>query len=302
MKVLITGATGLVGQAITKVLHAKGVTVHYLTTRKEKITTSEKLQGFYWNPSTAAIDLDCFTQVQAIINLAGAPIAKRWTAAHKQRVLQSRINSLRTLREALEKIDPSSIQSFITASAIGIYPHSPSTFYDETETEVDDSFLGQVVNAWEAEADTLKVFGMPVAKVRIGLVLSTQGGALPQMVTPIKNFVGAPLGSGQQWQSWIHSEDLAQLFVFLLENKLQGIFNAVAPNPVTHTKLTKTLASILHRPLWLPNIPEVVLKAVLGDMAYLLLASQRVSSKKIEAKGFSFQYPNIRAALEQLFR
>lgn len=302
MKVLITGATGLVGQAITKVLHAKGVTVHYVTTQKEKIIRSEKLRGFYWNPSTAAIDLECFTKVQAIINLAGAPIAKRWTATHKQEVLQSRINSIRTLRVALETIGPSSIQSFISASAIGIYPNSPSTFYDESETKVDNSFLGQVVKAWEAEADTLKAFAIPITKVRIGLVLSTQGGALPQMATPVTYYVGAPLGSGQQWQSWIHIEDLAQLFVFLLENKLRGTFNAVAPNPVTHTKLTKTLASVLHKPLWLPNIPKVVLRAVLGEMAYLLLASQRVSSKKIEDKGFYFQYPNIRAALEQLFR
>lgn len=301
MKVLITGATGLVGQAIIGVLHAKGVTVNYLTTRKEKITSLDKLQGFYWNPGTGVVDPESFREVQAIINLAGAPIAKRWTRAYKERILQSRINSLSTLRKALQKTDCSGIQSFISASGIGGYPSSLSRLYDESETEVDNSFLGEVVQAWEAAADALNVFDFSVAKVRIGIVLSTRGGALPKLAAPIKNFVGAPLGNGKQWQSWIHLEDLAQLFVFLLENKLEGTFNGVAPNPVIHTKLIKAIAKVLHKPLWLPNIPGFALRALLGEMACLPLASHRVNSKKIQEKGFYFQYPNIGAALENLY-
>lgn len=301
MKVLITGATGLVGQAIVKVLHSKGIPVNYLTTSRDKISSSEDFRGFYWNPSKGEIDLACFEQVQAIINLAGTNIAKRWTPLHKKKVFSSRIDSLRTLKKGMEKAGASEVECLVSASAIGIYPDSPSKFYDEHETEVADGFLGQVVQKWEAEADTFKKLGIVVSKVRIGVVLSTEGGALPKMTIPVKNFVGAPLGSGEQWQSWIHIEDLAQLFVFIVENNLKGTYNAVAPNPVTNTKMTKELARVLDMPLWLPHVPKFVLKAILGNMSQLLLNSQRVSSKKIEKVGFVFHYCNICTALENLY-
>ncbi len=301
MKVLITGATGLVGQAIVKVLHSKGIPVNYLTTSKDKISSTEDFQGFYWNPSKGEIDLACFDQVQAIINLAGTSIAKRWTPQHKKKVLSSRINSLRTLRKGMEKAGASEVECLVSASAIGIYPDSLSKFYDEHETDLADGFLGQVVQKWEAEANTFKTLGLVVSKVRIGVVLSTEGGALPKMAIPVKNFVGAPLGSGDQWQSWIHIEDLAQLFIFIVENNLKGTFNAVAPNPVTNIKMTKELARVLDRPLWLPHVPKFLLRAVLGKMSQLLFNSQRVSSKKIEKAGFAFQYCNICTALEALY-
>jgi len=301
MKVLITGATGLVGQAIVKVLHQKGIPVNYLTTSKEKITSTENFQGFYWNPSKEEIDLDCFDNVQAVINLAGTNIAKRWTPDHRRKVLSSRINSLRTLKKGLEKSKNKEVECLVSASAIGIYPNSISEYYDENETKVDDGFLGEVVQKWEAEADTFEKLNIDVAKIRIGLVLSKDGGALPKMAMPIKNFVGAPLGSGEQWQSWINIDDLAQMFVFAVENNLKGVYNGVASNPVTNTKMTKELAKILERPLWLPNVPAFLLKTFLGKMSTLVLASQRVSSKKIEEEGFSFQYVNICQALKSLY-
>lgn len=301
MRVLITGATGLVGQAIVKVLHQKGIPVNYLTTSKEKITSTEDFRGFYWNPSKDEIDLDCFDNVQAVINLAGTNIAKRWTPDHRRKVLSSRINSLQTLKKGLEQSNNKEVECLISASAIGIYPNSISEYYDENETKVDDGFLGEVVQKWEAEADTFEELNIDVAKIRIGLVLSKDSGALPRMAMPIKNFVGAPLGSGEQWQSWIHMDDLAQIFVFAVENNLKGIYNGVAPNPVTNTKMTKELAKIMERPLWLPNVPAFLLKTFLGKMSTLVLASQRVSSKKIEEEGFSFQYVNICQALKNLY-
>ncbi|MFT0715956.1 TIGR01777 family oxidoreductase [Flagellimonas lutimaris] len=301
MRVLITGATGLVGQAIVKVLHQKGIPVNYLTTSKEKITSTEDFRGFYWNPSKDEIDLDCFDNVQAVINLAGTNIAKRWTPDHRRKVLSSRINSLQTLKKGLEQSNNKEVECLISASAIGIYPNSISEYYDENETKVDDGFLGEVVQKWEAEADTFEELNIDVAKIRIGLVLSKDSGALPRMAMPIKNFVGAPLGSGEQWQSWIHIDDLAQIFVFAVENNLKGIYNGVAPNPVTNTKMTKELAKIMERPLWLPNVPAFLLKTFLGKMSTLVLASQRVSSKKIEEEGFSFQYVNICQALKNLY-
>lgn len=301
MRVLITGATGLVGQAIVKVLHSKGIPVNYLTTSRDKISSSEDFQGFYWNPSKGEIDLACFDQVQAIINLAGTSIAKRWTPRNKKKVLSSRIDSLRTLRKGMEKAGATEVECLVSASAIGIYPDSLSKFYDEDEIEVADGFLGEVVQKWETEADAFKTLGLVVSKVRIGVVLSTEGGALPKMAIPVKNFIGAPLGSGEQWQSWVHIEDLAQLFVFVVENNLRGTFNAVAPNPVTNAKMIKELARVLDRPLWLPHVPKFVLRAALGKMSQLLLDSQRVSGKKIEKKGFAFQYANICTALEDLY-
>ncbi|NAY90326.1 TIGR01777 family protein [Muricauda sp. JGD-17] len=301
MKVLITGATGLVGEAIVKVLDQRNISVNYLTTSKEKITNSPDFQGFYWNPNNGEIDMACLEGVDAVINLAGASIAKRWTKEHKQKILESRTKSLDTLRNALATDKSARIKSFITASAIGIYPDSLTHYYDEKETAVDNSFVGDVVKQWEASADQFEDLGLDVAKIRIGIVLATDGGALPRMAAPVKNFVGAPVGSGEQWQSWVHIDDLAQMFVFVLENRLHGVFNGVSPNPVTNTKMTKELARVLNRPLWLPNVPKFVLKAVFGKMSYLLFASQRVSSKKIEKQGFIFLYPNLSLALEHLY-
>ncbi len=301
MKVLITGATGLVGQAIVKELKSYEVPIHYLTTNEGKIISKENYQGFYWNPSTGEIDENALKGVTAIINLAGATISKKWTSSYKKEVLDSRIDSLRTLKKAIETSKNTDIESFISASAIGVYPNSLTTYYEESETAVDDSFLGEVVEAWEKEIDTFKDFDFKVAKIRIGLVLSNNGGALPKMAQPVNNYVGAAFGSGHQWQSWIHIEDLARMFLFVLEKGLKGTYNGVAPNPVTNAKLTKELAKVLKRPLVLPNVPKVMMELILGEMAYLLFASQRVSSKRIEKKGFDFTYKNICKALESFY-
>ncbi len=301
MKILITGATGLVGSAIVELCHKKNIDVNYLSTSKSKIVSNPNYKGFYWNPAKGEIDLECFKGVTSIINLAGVSISKRWTESNKQAILNSRINSLKTLRSGVDSVDSSQIESFISASAIGIYPDSLSNYYSEEEEAVDDSFLGSVVQAWEKEADTFKKFNFSVAKIRIGLVLSAKGGALPEMAKPINNYVGAAFGTGDQWQSWIHITDLSRIFLFVANNKLQGVFNGVAPNPVCNNKLIKEIAKQLKKPLILPNIPEFPMKLILGEMSYILFASQRVSSKKMEEEGFNFHYPNICKALEGIY-
>lgn len=301
MKILISGATGLVGSEIVRLYKARKIHVNYLTTSKNKIVSETHFQGFYWNPDTGEIDMKCLEGVTAIINLAGASISKRWTPKYKKQVLSSRINTLRTLRTALEKSDSSNIINFVSASAIGIYPNSLSDFYAEDEQKIDDSFLGEVVSAWEKEIDQLEAFNFNLAKIRIGLVMSSKGGALPQMAKPIRYGVGATFGSGLQWQSWIHNKDLARMFLFITEHGLQGVFNGVGPNPVSNAKLVKEIARVLKRPLFLPNIPKIVMKTILGEMSYLLFTSQRVSSKKIEEEGFIFNYPNIGSALEDIY-
>ena len=299
MHVLITGATGLIGQEIVKLCHKKNITVSYLTTSKSKIKNSENYQGFYWNPKTQDIDKNCFNEVDAIIHLAGATVSKRWTPAYKKEILSSRIQGTQLLIKAL-KGESHTIKQVVSASAIGIYPDSLINYYDETFNDFDDSFLSGVVQKWEQSVDEFSKLNITVSKIRIGLVLSKKGGALQEMVKPIKLGLGAAFGSGKQWQSWIHINDLARLFLYVLEHQLNGVYNGVAPNPVTNLELTKTIANVMEKPLFLPNVPKFFMKLVLGEMHTLLFESQRVSTKKIEDKGFQFKEYHLQSALEDL--
>lgn len=299
-KVLITGATGLVGRELVRQCHEDGIAVNYLTTSKEKIENTENYKGFYWNPKKGEIDVEVFNGVTAIINLAGASISERWTNKYKTIVLESRINTINLLYDTLQKIDHN-IVHFISASGVSIYPNSKTKLYTEEEDkEKDDTFLAEVVVAWEAAAARFKSSGMEVSKVRTGVVLAKNDGALPKLVKPVKLGLGAPLGSGEQWLSWIHLKDIAGIYLFLLNNQLEGKYNAVAPNPVQNKKITKLIAAKLESPLWLPNIPAFVLKLVLGEMSVLVLEGQLVSSHKIEQLGYSFKYYNLENALQDL--
>ncbi|WP_179333148.1 TIGR01777 family oxidoreductase [Winogradskyella costae] len=299
MTVLITGATGLIGQGIVDQCHSQGINVHYLTTSKSKLSTESNYKGFYWNPNINEIDHTCFEGVSAIINMVGASISERWTDKYKKIILESRTKTAQLLQDTIKRHNYS-IDQVVSASAIGIYPTSLVNYYEETNTEISETFLGKVVHEWEAAVDGFKALGCKVAKIRIGLVLANDGGALPQIVKPIKYGVGAAFGSGKQWQSWIHVKDLASLFVFAVQNNFEGIYNGVAPNPVTNKELTKAAAKVLHRPLILPNIPKFAMKLILGEMHILLFESQRVSSQKVEAEGFNFTYVNLKPALEDL--
>ncbi|OUR96079.1 TIGR01777 family protein [Flavobacteriales bacterium 33_180_T64] len=298
--ILITGATGLIGQEIVKICHDQNLIVHYLTTSKNKITTEENYKGFYWNPSHNEIDERCFHGVSTIINLVGATISKRWTTAYKKEIISSRTEAVKLLRATIE-IHKFPVKQFVSASAIGVYPDSITNYYEENETKLSYSFLGEVVKQWETAVDAFLSLGIKVAKIRIGLVLSKKGGALPQIAKPIRFGVGAAFGTGEQWQSWIHVDDLARLFVFVVTKNLDGVYNAVSPNPVTNRELIKTVAKILHKPLMLPNIPKFVMKFVLGEMHVLLFESQRVSAAKVENTGFYFEYHHLEPALLELF-
>lgn len=301
MKVLVTGATGLVGKQVVKILHDKGITIHFLTTSANKVISKTNSKGFYWNPKSGEIDENCLSGVDAIIHLAGASIAKRWTNAYKEEIVESRILSSNLLFQTL-KNHPNQVKQIVSASAIGIYPSNFSKTYTEDYTDFDDSFLSNVVVKWEESVDQFARIGLQVCKLRIGLVLATKGGALPAMIKPVKFGLGSIFGSGKQWQSWIHIKDLARLFVFSIENNWTGTFNAVAPNPVTHREFMFALAREMKKPLFFPNTPKIIMNLILGAMHVLLFDSQKVSSQKVQNAGFDFTFSNINSALSNLLK
>lgn len=301
MKVLITGATGLVGNKLIKILLQNGISVNYLTTSRGKIANDNNYKGFFWNPSVGEISEEAFTNVDVIVHLAGATVAKRWTNSYKQEIMNSRVDSTRLLYKTLERINHQ-VSQIVSASAIGIYPDSLTKVYHETDLEVDNSFLGNVVKQWEDEVNQFKNLDILVAKIRIGLVLSKNGGALQEMVKPIKIGAGAAFGSGEHYQSWIHIQDLAAVFYHIIQYKRDGIYNGVSPYPVTNSQLTKAIAKTLGKPLFLPNIPKFVMKLILGDMHQLLFSSQHVSSRKLLDENFQFKYASLDKALHDLLK
>ena len=299
MKLLIAGATGLIGKELVRQCRESGIEINYLTTRKEKIKQEDGIQGFYWNPSEGEIDTSAFEGVNAIINLAGATVSKRWTSAYKKQILDSRIQTAELLHSSLKSMSHE-VTHYVSSSGISVYPSSMTKLYSEEEKEISDTFLGKVVEEWETAADAFKSLGIKVAKIRTGIVLDENDGALANLVSPIKMGMGAPLGNGEQWQSWIHVEDIAGIYLFIIKNQLEGVYNGVAPNPVTNKRMTRVIASELEKPLWMPKVPGFGLKLMLGEMSEIVLESQLVSAEKIETAGYKFHFVNIEKAIEDL--
>ena len=289
----------MIGSRLSDLCRESGMIVHYLTTSKSKIEKREDYKGFYWDPKSEEIEKECLDGVSTIIHLAGASIAEKWTSEYKETIIKSRTETAALLYDTL-KNNEHQVENFISASAIGKYPDSLEKLYFEDDEVLADNFVGTVVKKWEAAADRFSNLGIDVAKIRVGLVLSEKGGMLEKVRKPIEMNVGAPLGSGKQWQSWIHLDDLAGIFLHAIERELTGVYNAVAPNPVTNKEMTKQLADQLNKPLWLPNVPKFVLKTMLGEMSQIVLSSQLVSCKKIEEHGYKFKYSNLSKALEDL--
>lgn len=299
MKILITGATGMIGKELVALLLKDNHTVHYLTTSKDKIHNKFNYYGFFWNPEQSIIDENCLMGVDAVIHLAGATVSKRWTNSYKEEIIESRVLTTNLLYKALKDY-PNQVKQVVSASAIGIYPDSLTDVYTEDSLKVSHDFLGTVVQKWEESVAIFSILKIKVCKIRIGLVLSDKGGALTEMVKPIKLGLGSSFGSGMQMQSWIHVSDLVQLFYFAIQNQLEGVYNAVAPNPVTNKVLTETIAKVLKKPLFMPAVPKFAMQLLLGEMHQLLFSSQNVSSKKIQDKQFQFQYKELEMALKNL--
>ncbi|MFC5626792.1 TIGR01777 family oxidoreductase [Algoriphagus winogradskyi] len=291
--ILISGGSGLIGQKITQLLELKGYSVAWLSRSKQQ------QKSFLWDVEKQTIDAEAVEWADAIIHLAGAGVAeKRWTEERKKIILNSRIDSTRLLYTAVENAAEKP-NTFISASAVGFYGFDTgTTLMDETHESGSD-FLAQVVVSWENEVKKMEELHLRTVMLRIGIVLDANGGALGEMMKPP---IAAPLGKGDQWMSWISIEDLARMFVFALEKTtLQGVFNAVAPNPATNQQLTQAAAKAKGKPYVGIGVPGFVLKLVLGEMAAMVLGGNRVSSQKIQKAGFDFECPDLTPALKHIY-
>ena len=299
MKVLITGATGLIGSRIVKDCLERDIKVNFLTTRKNKIDTFPGCNGFYWNPQKNIIDLNCFNQVDSIINLSGASIFRIWTKKNKELILKSRVQSLNFLRKQLIE-NNIKIQSIVSASGIGVYPSSYDEEFNENEPKRSCYFLSDVIKEWEKATMSFERIVEKVSIVRIGLVLSSRGGVLKQTMQPMSFGLGVYFGSGRQWQSWIHIKDISQIFIYVIKNKLSGLYNGVAPNPISNYEFTMTISQIKKYVLFIIPLPRFFFKLIFGDMHIILFKSQKVSSKKIEQAGFNFKFRKLKNSVKDI--
>jgi hypothetical protein len=296
--ILITGGTGLVGQALTQLLLKEGYQVSYLSRSEQNIPN---IKTYLWDVKKQTIDAQAIQKADAIIHLAGAGVAEeRWTNSRKQEILESRTDSTTLLVKAL-KDTSHAVKTFISASAIGYYGLDTGSTLINEDSQAGNDFLAEVTKSWERSVEDISDLGIRTTKLRIGVVLSEKGGALPKIMQPVKFGAGAALGSGKQYMSWIHIKDLARMFLFVLQqDKMEGIYNAVGPNPLNNAEITQAIAKTLGRPLFLPNVPEFALKLMMGEMAGIVIGGNRVSSQKIEKAGFDFQFAEISPALKDL--
>ncbi len=295
MNVTLTGATGFVGSRLLAKLLADGHQVHVLGRRRSaKLPASVSFSE--WSAASEPPP-DSVAGADAVIHLAGEPVAQRWTSQGKARIRDSRVEGTRLLVSALSR-QPRRPAVFVCASAIGIYGARGDEILTETSAS-GQGFLAEVVTDWEKAAQAAEPLGIRVVSVRFGVVLG-QDGALAKMLPAFRLGVGGRIGSGRQWMSWIHIVDAVDLILLALGNSaLRGPVNATSPQPVTNLEFTRELAAALHRPAVFP-IPEAALKLLFGEMAGMLLGSQRVLPKTAEAAGFRFRYPALRPALEEI--
>ena len=301
MKVLVTGATGFIGRHLVLALKEKGHQIIVLTRDLESagFHLPSRCKTHLWRPALEKPKPEGLQGVQAVIHLAGAGVAdRRWSLARKKEIIRSRVHSTRNLVRALKETKQKP-QVFISASAIGFYGDTGDTLADESFPP-GSGFLSEVCQKWEKEIFEVEPLGIRTVALRIGFVLGHGGIAMNRLLPPFKMSLGGPLGNGKQWMSWIHAQDVASLICHMIENsKFFGVYNAVAPEPISNRTFTKTLGQVLNRPAVIPT-PEFMLKLGLGEMAQLILASQKVSSCKIQESGYTFHYPDLESALNEV--
>jgi uncharacterized protein (TIGR01777 family) len=302
MKIAITGATGFVGSRLVTKLQSQGHQITILTrnpTYAQKVFPSSAFRNVElvaYTPDTLGSWQVAISGCDGVVNLAGESIAEgRWTEEKKQAILNSRQLTTKNIVTAIANADqkPSVL---INASAIGYYGTSETCSFTENSPSSND-FLAEVCQAWEGEAAKVSDAGVRLVILRLGIVLDMGGGALAKMITPFKMFAGGPIGSGNQWFSWIHRDDLVNLIIqALTDSTMSGVYNATAPNPVRMKELSQTMGQVMHRPSWLP-VPGFAIEALLGDGAIVVLEGQQVLPQRTLESGFQYQYSNLRGAL-----
>ena len=290
--VLITGANGMLARSLAKSLGSK-YTVRFLT---REVTRHNE---FKWDIGLKYIDPEALKGVNHIIHLAGSSVAeKRWTLNRKREIYSSRVDSATLILDELQK-NNQTIDSFISASAIGYYGSKTTNDILTEDSENGGDYLGEVCKDWESVAHSFKSnhVAHKTSILRLGIVLENNAGVLKKMTPPVMWGLGAGIGTGKQWVPWIHIHDLCEMMEFLLESDVEGTYNAVAPEHVTNQSFTRELATVLKRKIILPNIPPLFFKLIFGEMAVVLLTGSRVSSDKIMNRGYHFKYANLHAAL-----
>jgi uncharacterized protein len=295
--ILLTGGSGLIGTRLTELLVDHGYSVAHLGRRGG--TQPTIATKFFWDIENNTIDEKAVPWADHIIHLAGETVGQRWTTLAKQRILRSRVDSTALLIAQLKGSDHR-LKSFISASAIGYYGGDTNDRLLTEASPAGEDFLATVATAWEKAVDGATPFAERVVKLRIGVVLAEKGGALAKMTMPVRLGVGAALGSGKQWLSWIHLDDLCTMFLWALEHPVNGPYNAVGPNPVTNMDFMKILAEQLKKPLFMPKVPAFILKLVLGEMSALVLGSNKAEPAAFQKEGFTFEFESLATALKSL--
>lgn len=296
--VLIAGGTGLIGKHLSALLKQEGFEVRHLSRRAN---LNAPFPAYAWDPEAGTIDPSALEGISYVINLAGAGIADQpWTKKRKNTIISSRVNGTRTIKNALAASSEKPL-AYVAASAIGFYGNCGEHWLDE-HSPSGTGFLSESCLEWETATNEVAMTGIRTVTLRIGIVLSNIGGALPKLALPVKFHLAPNLGGGLQWYSWIHIEDVCRLFIFALrQNQMEGIFNAVAPTPVRLTGLMKTLINTLRvKAISLP-VPALFLRLGMGEMAAVVLDSTRVSTRRALATGFQYKFPEIGPALKDLF-
>lgn len=297
MKVLIAGGSGMIGTKIIDLLQGKE---HEVAILSRSTQISDKFKCYKWDLNSGYIDPKAIENTDVIINLTGAGIAdKRWTNARKNVLIESRVKAASVIKNALLKTNHQ-LTSYISSSAIGYYGNSGQIQMTESDAPLDTSFMAECCEKWENEATTLQSHTKNLSIIRVGVVFAKDGGAFPKILLPFKFGSAAYFGNGQQYYSWIHIDDIAEMFIYMMDKKLNGIYNGVNPHPISLKNLIQIIKqehrgfSIMH------PIPSFLLKLILGEMSAVVLNSNLVSANKISKSGFEFKYPDVRSAVKSL--
>ncbi len=288
----------MIGRRLTELLLERDYRVIYLSRSSETIPN---VAVYQWDVAKATVDPRALDSMDYLIHLAGAGIAdERWTDERKKVIVESRTESIELLAHIM-KAQGQRPEAFISSSAIGYYGADTGQQRNTEKTPPGSDFMADVCVKWEASADTVADLGIRTVKIRTGVVLSSKDGALPRMAAPARIGFGAPLGSGKQWMSWIHLDDMCRLYIEAMENSAwQGVYNGVAALPATNKQLTKSICKVLNRPQWLPNVPEFALRTVFGEMADVVLGSSYVENTRLKDIGFTYKFPELEPALKNL--